>query len=41
LNGNVELWLSVAAKEWAILAGQNGPGRRELMAARMSPLPQS
>jgi hypothetical protein len=25
--------LSVTVKEWTISAGQNGPGRRELMAA--------
>jgi serine/threonine protein kinase len=31
----------VAAKEWAILADQNGSGRRESMAMRMSPIPQS
>jgi hypothetical protein len=33
--------LSVAAKEWAISADQNEPGRHELMAMKMSPAPQS
>ena len=33
--------MSAAVKEWAILADQEGPSRRESMAMRMSPAPQS
>ena len=35
------LWLPVAAKDRATLADQNRPGRRESMAMRVSPFPQS
>jgi hypothetical protein len=31
--------MSVAAKEWAIWADQNEPGRHESMAMKMSPSP--
>jgi len=33
--------VSEAAKEWAISADQNEPGRHEWMAMKMSPAPQS
>jgi hypothetical protein len=33
--------MSVSAKEWAISAGQNEPGRYELMAMKMSPAAQN
>jgi hypothetical protein len=39
--GNFQFPVSAAVKEWAIVADQRGPSRRESVAMKMSPAPQS